>query len=278
MRLIICGARGSTPSPGPEYVRYGGNTSCVALAHGDEAPHLILDAGTGLPNVSPLLRGNPFHGTILLGHMHWDHTHGLPFFAAEELPGGKASLVVPSQGDPEEILERVLSPPHFPVTIHELSGNWEVSNIEAGEHELEGFSILALDVPHKGGRMLGYRITDGSATIAYISDHSPITLGPGPEGLGEYHDAVCTLSDGVDLLLHDAQYTAEEFEERASFGHAAIEYAMGLAETSGARRLLLFHHDPYRSDDELDAISAKARVSNPNIEVAAEGLIISLGD
>ncbi|CAN5784689.1 MBL fold metallo-hydrolase [soil metagenome] len=278
MRLVICGARGSTPSPGPDFVRYGGNTSCVALTHGDEAPRLVLDAGTGLPNATALLKGEPFRGTILLGHLHWDHTHGLPFFAAGDLPGGRAELVVPSQGNPEDLMERILSPPHFPVTIHQLRGDWSVRNIEAGEHELEGFSILALDIPHKGGRMLGYRITDGSTTIAYVSDHSPVAFGPGPDGLGDYHDAICTLSDGVDLLIHDAQHTAEEFEQRASFGHAAIEYAVGLASASKARRLLLFHHDPARSYDELDAIAVEAGRSNSKVEGAIEGSTISLGD
>jgi phosphoribosyl 1,2-cyclic phosphodiesterase len=278
MQLNIFGARGSTPSPGPNFVRYGGNTSCVALSHGDEAPHLVLDAGTGLPNVTQLLRGEPFRGTILLGHLHWDHTHGLPFFAAGDAPGGQAALVMPSQGDPEDLIERILSPPHFPVTIHQLDGDWSVRNVDAGEHELEGFSILALDIPHKGGRMLGYRITDGSSTIAYVSDHSPVAFGRGPEGLGEYHDAICALSDGVDLLIHDAQHTAEEFEQRASFGHAAVEYAAGLAQVSGARRLLLFHHDPLRSDEALDAIAEKAAGYEVASEVAVEGSTISIGE
>ncbi|MDQ3218226.1 MAG: hypothetical protein M3Q18_10330, partial [Actinomycetota bacterium] len=100
MRIVLCGVRGSTPSPGPQFVRYGGNTSCVALSHSSEAPTLVLDGGTGLQQLAPRLNGSAFRGTILLTHLHWDHTHGLPFFSSGDRDDASVSLVMPAQGDP----------------------------------------------------------------------------------------------------------------------------------------------------------------------------------
>jgi phosphoribosyl 1,2-cyclic phosphodiesterase len=278
VRLLVCGVRGSTPSPGPEFVRYGGNTSCVALASGDEPPRLVLDAGTGLQQLSARLCGAPFKGTILLGHMHWDHTHGLPFFAAGDHPEAEVSVLMPAQGDPQELLERILSPPHFPIAPSQLRGDWRFANLDPGGHMIEGYSVTALDIPHKGGRMYGYRVSDGSATLAYLSDHSPIVYGPGPQGFGEYHRAAEALSQGADLLVHDAHHTAEEFAKMAPFGHSAIDYAVGLAEECGVGRLLLFHHDPYRTDSELDAIVAALADARVKVSAATEGTVIDLSE
>ena len=183
MRVLVCGVRGSTPAPGPEFVRYGGNTSCVAvLADSDELPRLVLDAGTGLQRLSRSLDGHPFRGSILLGHLHWDHTHGLPFFPSGDRPDSRVRVFVPSQGDPEEVLARAISPPHFPIRPSQLRGEWTFESLEPGTREVEGFSVTALEIPHKGGRTFGYRVSDGRATVAYLSDHSPIAYGPGPEG------------------------------------------------------------------------------------------------
>ncbi len=276
MRIVLCGVRGSTPSPGPQYVRYGGNTSCVALSHSSEAPTLVLDAGTGLQQLAPRLEGEAFRGTILLSHLHWDHTHGLPFFSSGDRDDASVSLVMPAQGDPVTLLERVISPPHFPITPAQLRGDWSFHNIEPGEHSIEGFTVQSLEIPHKGGRMLGYRVSDGEASLAYMCDHSPISMGPGPHGFGEYHPNACTLAQGVDLLIHDAQHTAEEFPAVASFGHSAIDYAVGLAETCGVSRLLLFHHSPARTDDELDRIEAYWQDRTLHIEAAREQMVIDL--
>ena len=181
MKVFICGVRGSTPAPGSDFVRYGGATSCVAIAADtDESPRLVLDAGTGLQRLSRLLGGQPFRGTILLGHLHWDHTHGLPFFAAGDRPDSEVTVLVPSQdAGAEELISRVLSPPHFPIRPAQLRGSWAFANLDAGEHDIEGFAVLALDIPHKGGRTFGFRVTDRShASLAYLSDHSPISPGP----------------------------------------------------------------------------------------------------
>lgn len=253
-------------------MRYGGHTSCVAVAHGGETPRLVLDAGTGLTRLSGLLEGAPFRGTILLGHLHWDHTHGLPFFQAGGREDSEVNLVMPAQGDAEEVLSRVLSPPHFPITPSQLGGSWTFAGLEEGSHRLEGFDVLAREIPHKGGRTFGYRVSDGDQSIAYLSDHSPLAFGPGPEGLGEYHQAALELARGVDLLIHDAQHTAAELPAAAAFGHSAAEYVVGLARAAGSRSVLLFHHSPSRTDDELDAlVAALASDDGPPVRAAVEG-------
>lgn len=282
MRLLICGARGSTPAPGPEFVRYGGHTSCIAVGADGQPPNLVLDAGTGLRRLAAHLAatGDPFCGTILLGHLHWDHMMGLPFFRASEHPESRVSVLLPDQperGDAETLLERAIGPPNFPLRPHELRGRWSFGGLQPGTHTIEGFTVTALDIPHPGGRTFGYRVSDGSVTIAYLSDHSPVTVGPGPAGLGEYHPAALALVEGVDLLIHDSQHLACEFPAKAFLGHSAVEYAVALAERGQAKGVLLFHHDPDRTDGEVDAIVADHRGAGVPVAAAAEGQTIVVG-
>lgn len=276
MRLTFCGVRGSTPSPGAEFVRYGGHTSCVALAHDGHPPSLVLDAGTGLRGLAKQLDG-PFRGTIVLGHMHWDHTQGLPFFSAARCPGADLMVLVPAQDvDPTSLLSRAMSPPHFPIAPTEIP-SWRVDDLDAGTSEFDGWSVTALDIPHGGGRTFGLRVSDGATIVAYLSDHCPTDLGPGPNGVGAYHEAALQLAAGVDLLVHDAQLVAAEVPERAAFGHAAAEYAVGLAEAAGAARVALFHHDPDRTDEQIDAIVARFTNAAVPVFAAAQGDVVTLG-
>ena len=288
MRIHLCGVRGSTPAPGPEFLRYGGHTSCVALAHdGAAGPVLILDAGTGLRRVTPLLAGRAFAGTILLTHLHWDHVHGLPFFQGGDRDDARAALFLPQQrgGTAADVLGRGMSPPHFPITPNGLRGNWTFGMIEPGQLKAEGFTVEAREVPHKGGRTFGYRVGDGRSVITYIPDHCPTAAGPGPEGWGEYHPAALDLAAGSDLLIHDAFLLPEEVAAEASFGHAAADYAVGLGERAGARCVMLAHHKPGRTDAELDHLAARlaaggagqpGRLGRPDVIVAAEGEILEL--
>src|SRR3954452_7461205 len=135
MRVTVCGPRGSTPAPGPEFVRYGGHTSCIAVGHHGQPPSLILDSGTGIRRVTKLLDGQPFAGAILLGHLHWDHTQGLPFFGAGDRPDARVHVYLPAQGAPVEVLSRFMPPPHFPIPPTELRGAWRFDGLEAGDHE-----------------------------------------------------------------------------------------------------------------------------------------------
>ena len=284
MQLHVCGVRGSTPTSGASFTRYGGATSCLALSHDGEAPTLVLDAGTGLRAVTRLLDGAPFRGTILLGHLHWDHTQGLPFFRAGDRPDAVVRLLLPEQrpvdggeaADPLEVLERFMSPPHFPISPSQLRGRWSFEGLPPGRHRVEGFDVLALDIPHKGGRTFGYRIGDGRASIAYLSDHGPSQVGEGPDGWGPYHEDALALADGVDVLVHDAQHTAAELPAVALFGHSAADYPVRLAELAGARSVLLFHHDPERTDDQVDALVASFADAAVPVSAAAEGVTITV--
>jgi phosphoribosyl 1,2-cyclic phosphodiesterase len=276
VRVTVCGVRGSTPAAGADFIRYGGNTSCVALGHDGAPPSLILDSGTGIRRVTTLLGGAPFAGAILLGHLHWDHIEGLPFFSSGDHPDSQVDLYMPAQGDAETVLGGMMSNPYFPITPSELRGTWRFHALEPGRHSIEGFDVTALDIPHKGGRSFGYRITDGASTVAYLSDHSPTTLGPGPDGLGEYHPSALALAQGCDVLIHDSQYTDAELPQRALWGHASSGYAVGLAAAAGADRVLLFHHEPSRTDDAIDAIVATFADAPVRVEGAAEETVIEL--
>lgn len=279
MRVHICGSRGSTPAAGAEFVRYGGNTSCVALAADtDEAPTLILDAGTGIRRVTGLLGGQPFAGTILLSHLHWDHVHGLPFFRAGDHPGARVSLLLPGQpdgADAESVLARGMSPPHFPISPGQLRGSWQFGSLEPGPFKAGRFSVEAREIPHKGGRTFGFRVSDGRFAVAYLPDHCPTMLGPGPDGWGEYHPEALALADGADLLIHDASLLPDELPAEASFGHAAADYVVGLAAAAGARRAVLFHHRPDRTDAQLDELGRRLAHARVPVTVAAEQEILS---
>jgi phosphoribosyl 1,2-cyclic phosphodiesterase len=280
VRIHLCGVRGSTPAPGPDYLRYGGQTSCVAIAHdGPGRPVLVLDAGTGLRRVTRLLGGSPFAGTILLTHLHWDHVHGLPFFTGGDRDDARVTLLLPAQPDRAgavEVLARGMSPPHFPITPEGLRGHWRFGTIEQGQLKAEGFTVEAREIPHKGGRTFGYRVSDGRSSLAYLPDHCPTALGPGPEGWGVYHPAALDLAADVDVLIHDAFLLPEEVPALAAFGHAAADYAVQLGRMAGARRVLLAHHKPDRTDVELDALGRRLARTAPEVLVAAEGGILEL--
>jgi len=284
VRIHLCGVRGSTPAPGAEFVRYGGHTSCVAIAPDGGPVRLILDAGTGLRRVTGLLGGAPFAGTIILTHLHWDHVQGLPFFTAGDRDDARVTLLLPEPEEAqnqegsagaEEVLARGMSPPHFPIRPSGLRGEWSFCTLAPGAFKAEGLTVEAREVPHKGGRTFGYRVSDGHSAIAYIPDHCPTALGPGPEGWGEYHPAALGLAADVDLLIHDSFLLPDEVAAQASFGHPAADYAVRLGRRARARRVLLAHHKPDRTDDALDTLAARLR-PDPHVTVAAEGQVIDL--
>jgi phosphoribosyl 1,2-cyclic phosphodiesterase len=252
----------------------------VALAHdGDAAPTLILDAGTGLRAATALLGTSAFKGTILLSHLHWDHVQGLPFFAAGDREDSRVALVLPEQEDGADaatVLARSMSPPHFPMTPQQLRGSWSFATIAAAEWQGEGFTVLAREIPHAGGRTFGYRISDGRTTVAYMPDHCPTELGNGPDGYGEYHPAALELACGADAVIHDAHLlTHHELTAEARFGHAAVDYAVELGRHARAHRVVLFHHRPDRTDDALDDLASRFKGS-PGVTLAAQGTVLEL--
>ncbi|MEI7546488.1 MAG: MBL fold metallo-hydrolase [Actinomycetota bacterium] len=277
MELHLCGVRGSTPAVGEDFAEVGGHTSCVAIAHdGAEHPTLVLDAGTGLRRLSKNMGTTPFTGTLVVGHLHWDHMMGIPFFPAGDRPGARVQLLIPEQGvAPEQLIERMMSPPFFPIGTGQLRGDWSFGTYGEDTFEVEGFTVTAREIPHKGGRTMGLRVSDGRSTIAYLSDHAPTDLGPGDDGLGAVHPAAVELARGADVLVHDAQYTSTELPGRITWGHCAADYAVTLGAACGVRTVLLFHHDPNRTDDQVAALRGNLVVPDGlQVEVAVEGAVI----
>lgn len=277
MRVTFLGVRGSTPAPGEKFVRYGGHTSCVAIAHDGEAPSLLLDAGTGIRRTSSLMNGEPFRGSILLTHLHWDHVHGLPFCDASDRTDSRVTLFVPDQLDgsvPLEVLSRGMSPPHFPVRADELRGDWSFESLTASTLEVEGFRVLVEEIPHKGGLTYGFRVSDATGTVVYMPDHCPTAFSDGPDGLGEYHESAMSLCQDAEVLIHDAQLRREELAAEAHFGHAAVEYAVELARRANVKRVVPFHHKQSRTDDELDAMARQ--FDGDHVTFATQQTVIEL--
>lgn len=268
--VTFWGVRGSVPSPGPATSRYGGNTACVVVeAGGGEAP-IVLDLGTGLIAWGATQPG-PVRARALLSHLHWDHVQGLHHFAPLDRAGTEIEVLGPS---PARLLEAV-RPPLFPVGLDERAGTVRFVDVDDEKLVLGSAQVLVRRVPHRG-RTNGYRIDWRGTSVAYVSDHQA------PLALDRVDDAVLELADGVELLVHDAQYTEEEFRARPDWGHSTIDYAVLVARESGAHRLALFHHDPARTDDELDRLETTARRTGdrlgvPVVLVASEGLCLELG-
>jgi phosphoribosyl 1,2-cyclic phosphodiesterase len=252
MRALLCGVRGSTPAPGVEFAGVGGNTSCVAVPASD-GRWLVLDAGTGLRTLGAVLDGAPLRGSILLTHLHWDHTHGLPFLSNADRSDAEVSLRLPDQqGNTSavDVLARAMSPPHFPIRPDDLHGEWRFAALEPGAHEIEGFAVTAAEIEHKGGRTFGYRVEGPDGSLVYLPDHCPQGATPARRA------AAIELAAGVDVLLHGGPYLAHEQATADHYGHATIDDAVALAIDAGARRLTVIHHAPGRTDDAVAEIEA----------------------
>lgn len=246
MRVDVLGCRGSTPIEGGAYDRYGGATSCLAVSAEGERPCLLLDAGTGLRHLDQV-SDRPFRGAILLSHLHWDHVQGLPFARLLDHPESKVEVFVPWDGTPaREILTRFMSPPLFPIAPEGLQGGWVFRDAKPGRWELGCFEVEAFEVPHKGGRTFGYQVSDGRRSLAYVPDHAGRP--------GRFESGLVGPLAGVHVLVHDGQHLDGEAEARSYLGHSTVGYALDLAREAGAENLVLFHHDPSRTDDQLDQL------------------------
>jgi phosphoribosyl 1,2-cyclic phosphodiesterase len=270
MKLVLLGVRGSTPAPGQDFVRYGGHTSCVAVVpEGTADPTLVLDAGTGLRALSERLSVPAYRGAIMLSHLHWDHVQGLPFFAAGDRHASDIDLYLPAQlgESARALLTRMMGPPAFPIEPGGLHGNWRFHALESGSLPVGGFVVHAADLAHKGGRTFGYRVEDAIGSIAYLPDHGPV------QGCS---DEARALIEGVDVLLHDAQFIESERAVADDYGHATVDEAIRLATEAGVGQLVLFHHSPTRTDDELDALAATLRSPVP-VLLARQGDELQVG-
>jgi phosphoribosyl 1,2-cyclic phosphodiesterase len=277
MRVTFHGVRGSTPCQSDDILRYGGNTSCVSIGAPGQEP-LVLDMGTGLRYFGKLMADDePFRGHCLLSHLHWDHVQGLPFFTPLLREGSSLDVYGPAQADGRtlnDVVSFTIRPPLFPVSVDELPGDVRFHDTADAEFTVGDFEVMSRLIPHLGPT-LGFRVTFGGRSVAYLSDHQQpfdgsMTAAPGP----------LELIDGVDLLIHDSQYTPHEFEAKSTWGHCTTEYAVWLAGQGGVKNLALFHHDPSRRDDDLDGILACAKELGGrvgvNVIAASEGLVVDL--
>ena len=251
------GARGSVPAPGPETTRYGGNTSCVQVRL-DDGNELILDAGTGIRALGVLQATDARRFHILLTHLHMDHIQGLMFFAPLFRPD--AEVVIHGPASPDlALLDRIaryISAPLSPVEVRELP--CELSFVDAPETEwtIGGARIRAGSVAHRGPT-LGYRITEGDTTLAYIPDHEP-ALGAALEDLEDEWISGYDLAKDADLLIHDCQYLDSEYHFHVGWGHSRVTDTLAFARRVSARNTLLFHHDPMHQDHVLDELAEGA--------------------
>ncbi|MDE3053848.1 MAG: MBL fold metallo-hydrolase [Gemmatimonadota bacterium] len=288
LRLQFWGTRGSIPSPGPQTVRYGGNTPSVEVRTTD-GWLIILDAGTGLRELgrSLLARANgaPITGDIFLTHAHWDHIQGIPFFAPIFHRGNHFTIwgAKTLETSIDRVVRDQMSPVVFPVTFEELDARIDFSEIAQDPETRNGFRVSAYPVRHPGGA-LGYRFAEtapGSPAFVYVSDNE---LGTGgkydtPDG---WRAGLVEFVRGATVLVHDTTYTTEEYEQYRGWGHSTYADAVGLALEAGVERLVLFHHKPERSDDELDRrvdecrAMVRDRGARLDVVAAAEGMTLTV--
>jgi ribonuclease BN (tRNA processing enzyme) len=237
---------------------------------------ILLDIGTGARYFGAAWPSDqPFRGTCLLSHLHWDHIQGLPFFPLLLNQAGQLDIHAPILEDGSalnDVIKRMLHPPLFPVGLDAFPGNVEFHEHGDDEWQIGEVRVMSRLIPHLGNT-LGFRLERGGASLAYLSDHQQ----PGID-VYEATDNARELCQDVDILIHDAQYTRDEFRERCSWGHCTIEYAVWLAGECDVKTLVLYHHDPRHDDDELDELIAAADASTDvNVIGAREGLTLRVG-
>ena len=275
--ITFHGVRGSTPCHGRDIARYGGNTSCVSVAiPGHDA--ILFDMGTGMRYFGLQQPVDvAFHGSVLLSHLHWDHTQGLPFFTPVLREGAVLDVYGPAQEDGRtvgEVLHDTVRPPLFPIHLSDFPGTVNCHDVSDNDFRIGDVDVMARLIPHVGPTC-GYRVSWKGKSVTYMSDHQMPY-----DGSMAASDAALQLIDGADLLIHDSQYTTREFAQKSTWGHCTVEYAVWIAAEAGAKRLALFHHDPSRCDEAVDYLFKAARLmgERKGVEVvaAAEGMTVTL--
>lgn len=279
MKITLYGVRGSLATPGPSTARYGGNTSCVRVT-GPDGTVLVLDAGTGIRPLALELPRTLSRVDVLLTHLHMDHILGLGFFGPLFNPRMEVHIWGPASAtlSLEARLRRYLSPPLFPVLLRDVPCRLELHHVLRGRVPIGPFEVTVARVCHPGPTV-GYRIETERGSLAYLPDHEP-ALGARTFPLEPEWTSGFELARGVDLLLHDAQYTREEYPRHVGWGHSTIHDALAFARLAGVKHLVPFHHDPGRDDAALEAaVSAAVADLRPDVPVtpAAEGASFDLG-
>ncbi len=288
LRVEFWGTRGSIPSPGLRTVRYGGNTPCVELRTSD-GWLVILDAGTGIRELGFSLieraNGAPIRGDIFLTHAHWDHIQGIPFFAPMFQRGNHftiwGSKSLPTSID--RVVRDQMSPVVFPVTFEELDATIDFRHLAEGEKcSGQGYEVTAMDVQHPGGA-LAYRFAEvrsPSTALVYVPDNE-LGLAETERMPAGWRKSFSQFVRGASILVHDTTYSTEEYEHHRGWGHSTYRDGVELALETGVRTLVLFHHEPRRSDEELDRRAEECRLivdergGALQVVIAAEGLVLS---
>ena len=280
MRARIWGCRGSLAAPGPETVRYGGNTSCVELRLSDDRL-IVIDAGTGIRALGVSLAGRtPERIDIFLTHLHMDHIEGIGFFGPIWNPDAEIHLWGPPTPTKSlrEGLSRYFSPPLFPVHLDDIPSKLVFHDVPPEDWEVGAAVMRAQPVNHPGPTV-GYRVQENGRAFTYISDHEP-ALGIDltavePEWVSGY-----SIAYGADVLFHDAQYTEDEYPHRVGWGHSSVAHTVQFGLITKVRQLFMFHHDPLHSDAQLEAMLLRAQelwgAEPGGIALAYEGMEVEL--
>ncbi|HEY2370125.1 MAG TPA: MBL fold metallo-hydrolase [Polyangiaceae bacterium] len=262
--------RGSIASPGPETASVGGNTSCVEVMC--DGQRIVLDAGTGLRALGNALVATrePQSLSLLLSHFHWDHIQGLPFFVPAYMPQTKLTIVGASDGrhSLRDKLSRQMTEPHFPVQLDDLSAQLTYREARPMQSfDLGEVRVTVARLNHPGG-VFAYRLEHEGTSIVYATD---------TEHYACVDPALKTLAQGADVLVYDAQYTEDEYQSKVGWGHSTYVAGAEVAKAAGVKQLVLFHHDPMRTDEGVAAIERAAGALFANTIAAREGLVITTG-
>jgi phosphoribosyl 1,2-cyclic phosphodiesterase len=273
----IWGCRGSVATPGPETVTYGGNTACVEIRAGDDVA-IVFDAGTGIRALGgELAQRGTRRIHLFLTHLHLDHVEGIRFFAPLFNPDVELEIWgprSPTLGLRERIL-RAFSPPLFPIDLRDVPARVTYHDLPAAPLELDGIRISSDLVLHPGPT-LGLRVDTERATLAYLPDHEPALAGI--DGRSVDWVSAGALAYGADVVIHDAQYSEEEYGTKIGWGHSSVAHAVTFARAVAAKRLVLFHHEPTRSDRALEQLEQRARDLDESVSplLAREGMVLDL--
>ncbi len=285
MKVRFWGTRGSIAKPGPTTARYGGNTSCIEV-RSSRGTLVVIDCGTGSHGLGQALMAEGVtRGCLLIGHTHWDHIQGLPFFAPLFARNNEWDVCGPKglSGSLRETLAGQMESTYFPVALESLGATIRYWDLLQGTFHVDDIRVTTHHLNHPA-LTLAYRLEADGASIVYACDHECYSHGAADgaarlEGPDLRH---AEFAAGADLLIHDAQYTAAEYPEKINWGHSTVEYAMRVAREAGVQELALTHHDPMRTDDDLDAVLASARQtmlehdSPIHVFAAAEGMTIEV--
>lgn len=267
------GVRGTSPCPGQDFARYGGNTACVEVRCGNRL--LIFDAGSGIRELGRELKaaGKPVEAHVFLTHTHLDHILGLPFFKPAYLAGNRLNLwnghLRPHHKSLHDVLCRLMESPYFPVPFKVMHADIDFNDFEPGQTLAvgTGIGVRTTALNHPGGAT-GYRVDYAGKSFCFITDTEHRPSGP--------DQAIVELIRGSDLVVYDTTYTDQEYERYRGWGHSTWEEGLRLCDAAGAKRLLGFHHDPEHDDRQLDAIEAAMARARPGAGLAREGMIVRL--